>query len=243
MRNIVLIVEYDGTDYCGWQIQPNGITVQQCITDILCAIEGKPVQLNGAGRTDAGVHSRGQVANFFTESRIPADKYRAALNSQLPESIRILKSFEADEDFHPRFSAKKKTYKYYIRNSDFSSALTCRYEHTVSGKLDTDKMSLACKYLIGEHDFASFMASGSSVSDTVRIIYDADIAVDGSLITFTVTGNGFLYKMVRLIVGALIEIARGKFPPEYMLDLIEKKQKATLAAPAKGLFMHSIEYR
>ena len=242
MRNIVLTVEYDGTDFCGWQIQPNGVAVQQCISDALSTMEGKPMQVTGAGRTDAGVHARGQVANFFTESNIPADKYRAALNSRLPDSIRIISSREADMDFHPRFSAKRKTYKYYIRNADFCGALTNRYEHTVTQRLDVAKMKEACNIIIGEHDFASFMASGSAVTDTVRTIYSAEILQEGSLITFSVTGNGFLYKMVRLLVGALIEIGRGKYPVEYMRELVNGQKKATLAAPAKGLFMHSIEY-
>ncbi len=237
-----MTIEYDGTDYCGWQLQPNGITVQQCIADALEVIEGKKITLNGAGRTDAGVHARGQRANFFTDSRIPEEKYAPALNSKLPDSIRILKSEQVSHDFNARFSAKRKTYKYYIRNAQTPSALTCRYEHCVPQRLDIAKMQRACEYIIGEHDFAAFMAAGSSVVDTVRIIYDAKIEAEAQSIVFTVCGNGFLYKMVRLITGTLLEVGMGKQEPEYMNDLLLGKAHAALAVPAKGLFMEGIEY-
>lgn len=242
MRNIKLTIEYDGTDFCGWQIQPNGITVQQCISDAIFALDGKKCQLNGAGRTDAGVHARGQVANFFTESGIPAQKYAVALNTNLPDSIRILDSCEMPYDFNARFSAKRKTYKYYIRNSQIPSALNCRYEYNVQAKLDVNKMIDACGFIIGEHDFKSFMAAGSAVKDTVRTIYDAKIDCELPIIVFTVTGNGFLYKMVRLLTGTLLEIGKGKYDVDYMSTLLNSDKKALFAAPAKGLFMHKIEY-
>lgn len=242
MRNIKLTIEYDGTDFCGWQIQPNGITVQQCVSDAIFAIDGKKCTLNGAGRTDAGVHARGQVANFFTESSIPAQKYAVALNTNLPNSIRILDSREVPNDFNARFSAKKKTYKYYIRNSPIPSALNCRYEYNVQAMLDTEKMVKACNMIIGTHDFNAFMAAGSAVQDTVRTIYDAKIDCELPIIVFTVTGNGFLYKMVRLITGTLVEIGKGKYDVDYMDSLLNSDKKALFAAPAKGLFMHKIEY-
>lgn len=242
MRRIKLVIEYDGTDFCGWQIQPNGITVQQCIKEALEAIEGVPVTVNGAGRTDAGVHARGQVADFVTESRIPGEKYAAALNSKLPDSIRIRQSKEVGMEFNSRFSAKKKTYRYCIRAAHTHSALTCRYEHTVQGALDVEKMRLAARTLVGEHDFCPFMAAGSSIKDTVRTIYSAEIDAVGENIYFTVCGNGFLYKMVRLIVGTLIEIGKGKLPVEHIEGLIAEHGRATVAAPAKGLFLENIEY-
>ncbi len=243
MRNIKLTIEYDGTDFCGWQLQPNGITVQEVINKALSKIEGREINVNGAGRTDAGVHARGQVANFMTESRIPAEKYRDAINSLLPDTVRVRESAEVPEDFHPRFSAKKKTYKYYIRSSCVMSPLKNRYEYYVSGKLDTEKMEKAAKFFIGEHDFMPFMASGSAVKDTVRTIYNAEITVNGEEIVYTVCGNGFLYKMVRLMVGTLVEIGRGKYEPEYIAKLLsDNTLRATVAAPARGLVMESIEY-
>lgn len=242
MRNIKLTIEYDGTDFCGWQIQPNGITVQQCVCDAIFAIDGCRVQLNGAGRTDAGVHARGQVANFFTASNIPSEKYAIALNTHLPESIRVLNSCEVPTDFNARFSAKRKTYKYYIRNSQIPSALNCRYEYNVRETLDIIKMSAACKLIEGEHDFKAFMASGSAVQDTVRTVYNANIIDNMPNIVFEIEGNGFLYKMVRLLTGTLIEIGKGKYGIDYMKVLLSGEKRALYAAPAKGLFMHKIKY-
>lgn len=244
MRNIKLVIEYDGTDYCGWQVQPNGITVQQCINDALGKIEGSNVSVTGAGRTDSGVHARGQTANFFTQSRIPAEKYRDALNSLLPETIRIVSSTNVSDDFNARFSAKRKTYKYRIRNSAVASALTCRYEYHCPGRLDIELMKRACAYYVGEHDFNAFMASGSAVKDTVRTVFDAHLDVYMPGIVFSVTGNGFLYKMVRFMVGTLLDIGKGKYEPEYIMMLLEPSNnlKAVSAAPAKGLTLESIEY-
>lgn len=244
MKNIRLVIEYDGTDYCGWQIQPNGITVQQCINDALSRLEGKAINVTGAGRTDSGVHALGQTANFITQSNIPPEKYRDALNSLLPDSIRVNYSEEVPFSFNARFSAKKKTYKYTVRNSHSASAIGCRYEYHFPGSLDIESMRRACEYYTGEHDFAAFMASGSSVKDTVRTVFDAHIDVDMPLIVFNVTGNGFLYKMVRFMTGTLLDIGRGKYKPEYVKLLLEKKGdvKAATAAPAKGLLLYGIEY-
>lgn len=244
MRNIKLTIEYDGTDYCGWQIQPNGITVQQCINDALSHLEGKPVNATGAGRTDSGVHALCQTASFITQSSIPAEKYRDALNSSLPESIRIKSSEEVSSEFNARFSAKRKTYKYTIRNSPTASAVSGRYEYHYSGKLNIENMQCACKYYVGEHDFAAFMASGSSVKDTVRTVFDAHLEVNMPKLVFSVTGNGFLYKMVRFMTGTLLDIGKGKHEPEYIKYLLDKKgaEKAVTAVPAKGLLLYNIEY-
>ncbi len=242
MRNIKLTIEYDGTDFCGWQIQPNGITVQQCVSDAIFVIEGHPVQLTGAGRTDSGVHARGQVASFFTESNIPPEKYAVALNTHLPESIRVVNSCEVPLSFNARFSAKRKTYKYYIRNSKIPSALNCRYEYNVRETLDINAMKKACRLIEGEHDFKAFMASRSAVQDTVRTVYRAEIIDDLPNIVFEIEGNGFLYKMVRLLVGTLIEIGKGKYGVDHIEQLLKGEKKALYAAPAKGLFMHAIEY-
>ncbi len=244
MRNILLIIEYDGTEFCGWQIQPNGYSVQQCISEALEKLDGEAVMLVGSGRTDAGVHARGQAASFNTCSRIPAEKYADALNSQLPESIRIIESKEVPQEFNARFSAKKKTYKYRIRTGNTASALNARYEYFYRGKLNIEEMQKACLFIAGEHDFSAFMASGSSISDTVRTVYEARIVQNGNEMEFTVTGNGFLYKMVRLLVGTLIEIGAGRHNAEYMKQLVEGggSKKATFAAAAKGLVLHSVEY-
>ena len=240
----MLTIEYDGTDFCGWQIQPNGTSVQQMIKDALFKIENTEIIPNGAGRTDAGVHARGQTANFTTHSRIPAEKYKDALNSNLPDSIRIIKSAEVPLDFNARFSAKHKTYKYYIRNSSTACALSCRYEYLCTVRLNLKNMQKACEYIVGEHDFKAFMASGSTVTNTVRTVYSAALKADMPNIVFEICGNGFLYKMVRLITGTLINIGKGKFPPEYILTLLDTKntETATFAVPAKGLFMDNICY-
>lgn len=244
MRNILLTIEYDGTDFCGWQIQPELVTVQQTVADALLQFEGKAVSITGAGRTDAGVHARRQKASFFTESRIPAEKYREALNTALPESVRIVKSEEVPLDFNARFSAKRKTYKYYIRNAKTASALTCRYEHFINVPLNVEKMREALTYFVGEHDFSAFMATGSTIKDAVRTIYSASVEKNGDLIIVTVTGSGFLYKMVRLTVGALVEVGTGKREPESIKALLDAKgaERATLCVPAKGLFLDDITY-
>lgn len=244
MKNIKLTIEYDGTDFCGWQIQPNGVSVQGLIKEALQKIENKDITPNGAGRTDSGVHALGQVANFITDSNIAPSKYKDALNSHLPESVRILESTEVPIEFNSRFSAKHKTYQYRIRNSNTASALSCRYEYLCPGSLNIENMQKACKHILGTHDFKAFMASGSSVKDTVRTIYSSEFNVNIPNITYEVCGNGFLYKMVRLLTGTLIEIGKGRHSPEYMLELLNtsSNKRATFAVPAKGLFMHSITY-
>ncbi len=243
MKNIKLLIEYDGTNYCGWQTQPNGISVQQCIEEALWAVTGQRVGITGAGRTDAGVHARGQVANFHMESDMLPGRFAPALNAHLPESIRIQSSEEVPQDFHARFSALKKTYSYHIRNSSVASPLSGRFEYQCYGELDIDKMKNVCALFEGEHDFAPFMAAGSNVKDTVRRIYSCEMAVDGPQIVFTVCGNGFLYKMVRNMVGLLLDVGRGKWSAEQAGKLIEAGGvRDGFTAPAKGLIMERVEY-
>ena len=244
MKNIKLLIEYDGTDFCGWQVQPNGRAVQQCIEEALFAVTGKETAVIGSGRTDAGVHARGQVANFFTESKLPPQRFAQALNAYLPESVRIKASEEAAPEFHARFSAKKKTYSYRIRNSAVASPLNGRFEYQCFGSLDTEKMKRVCALLEGTHDFAPFMAAGSSVKDTVRTVYFARLMTDElPVLVFEVCGNGFLYKMVRNMVGLLLEVGRGKLTEKDAAEVLSGKDSFTwFTAPAKGLILECVEY-
>jgi len=241
---VAFIVEYDGTAYAGWQIQKNDITVQEKIEEALSTLGKGHITVFGAGRTDSGVHARGQVGHFDIESSIPAEKFAFILNSKLPHDIRIKKSWEADESFHCRFSAKGKRYIYRIVNAPHASALMDRYTMHVPEKLDIALMREAAEYIKGEHDFAAFCAAGSSVKTTVRTVSVLKIAKSGELITITVEGNGFLYNMVRIIAGTLIEVGKLKKTPMQVRDIVEgcARKEAGMTAEAKGLTMDEVFY-
>ena len=244
MRNIKLTIEYDGKEFNGWQKQPDKLNIQGTIEQAINMITGEEVTLNASGRTDAKVHALGQVANFKTNSKIPIDKFAIAINTKLKRSIRIIKAEEVDERFHSRLTCKKKTYRYIINNSEYGTAIYRNLETNISNKLDEEKMNEASKYFIGEHDFKAFKASGTSSKSSVRTIYDAKVIRKDERIIIEITGNGFLYNMVRIISGTLVEVGEGKRKPEDIKEIIEskKRENAGKTLPPQGLYLVSVEY-
>ena len=244
MKRVGLIVAYDGTNYCGWQIQPNGVTIQGVLNDTLSQLLGEKIEVMGASRTDAGVHALGNVCVFDTNARMPADKISFALNQFLPEDIRIQLSEEVEPDFHPRYCDSEKTYEYQILNRKFPVPTERLYTYFYHYHLDVEKMREATSYLIGQHDFASFCGSGAQVKSTIRTITSMSVERDGDIITIRISGTGFLYNMVRIISGTLIEIGNGQYPPERMKDILDAcdREAAGPTAPAKGLTLMGIRY-
>ena len=245
MRNIKLIIEYDGKKFGGWQKQPNKLNIQGTIEQAIKIVTGEEVDLTASGRTDAGVHAFGQVANFKTNSNIPVDKIAIALNSNLKKSIRIISAEEVDEKFHSRLTCKKKTYRYVINNSEFSSAIYRNLETHIPQKLDIEKMKKAAKYFEGEHDFKAFKASGTSSKSSVRTIYNAEVIEKPyNRIYIELTGNGFLYNMVRIIAGTLVDVGMGKIKPEEIKQIIESKDRnmAGKTLQPNGLYLISVIY-
>ncbi|MBR2259694.1 MAG: tRNA pseudouridine(38-40) synthase TruA [Blautia sp.] len=244
MKRIGIVVAYDGTNYSGWQIQPNAVTIQGVLNETLTSLLGEQIEVMGASRTDAGVHALGNVAVFDTNTRIPGEKISYALNQFLPPDIRIQLSEEVESDFHPRYCDSEKTYQYRILNRRFPVPTERLYSYFYHYKLDVDKMREATSFLIGRHDFASFCGSGAQVRSTIRTITGMDVSRDGDMITLTVTGTGFLYNMVRIIAGTLIEIGNGQYEPERMKEILEAKNReaAGPTAPAHGLTLVEISY-
>ena len=244
MRNIKLTIEYDGKDFNGWQKQPNKLNIQGEIERAIQNITGKQVELIGSGRTDAGVHAFGQVANFKIDSDFPIEKMAIAINSQLKNSICIKKSEEVPMEFHSRYNCHSKTYQYVIDNSEQGTAIFRGLTYHVPQKLNIEKMQKAITYFVGEHDFSSFKSSGTSSKSSVRIIYDAKVEEDGEKIIICLTGNGFLYNMVRIISGTLVEVGLNNIEPEDISKIIEAKnrQMAGKTLPPQGLFLMSVEY-
>ena len=276
MRRIMLTVAFDGTNYSGWQIQPNKETIEGVLNRELSRLLNEEIKVVGASRTDSGVHAEGAVCVFDTESKIPGDKFSYAINQTLPEDIRIRNSKEVDITFHPRRVNSRKTYRYRIRHDEFPNPLDARYSYHVYTKLDIEAMRKACEFIKGKHDFKSFCSVHTDVDTTVRTVYDVhiDVTPDKKLLQMSglmksagesgamrsggesaagrirpeiidiyVTGNGFLYNMVRIIAGKLIEVGQGKIKPEEIPAIIEAcdREKAGPTAPAKGLTL--IGYR
>lgn len=244
MKRIKLTVAYDGTDYCGWQIQKNGVTVEEVLNRSLSRLTGEKITVIGASRTDAGVHARGNVAVFDTDTRIPAERIAYAVNALLPEDVVVVRSEEVPAGWHPRKCVSVKTYEYRILNREFPDPVRRRDTYFVSFPLDLDRMRQAAGYLKGTHDFKSFCSAQTSVEDTVRTIYSLDVEKAGDLFTVCVRGNGFLYNMVRIIAGTLAGVGRGYFEPEEVERMLEEKDrtKAGVTAPPQGLTLVGIEY-
>lgn len=244
MRNIKLTIEYDGKCYNGWQKQPNKLNIQGEIERAIYNITKEEVDLIGSGRTDAGVHALGQVANFKTNSQISIEKIPLAINSQLKNSIVIKEAEEVDERFHSRYNAKHKTYRYIINNSKCGTAIYRNLEYSYPFKLDAEKMKQASKYFEGEHDFKAFKSSGTSSKNSVRTIYKAIVKQEGKKIIIELTGNGFLYNMVRIISGTLLDVGLGKIRAEEIPEIIESKdrQRAGKTLPAHGLYLVEVKY-
>lgn len=244
MRRVMLTVAYEGTNYCGWQVQPNGRTIEGELNRALSELLHEKIVVIGASRTDSGVHSRGNVAVFDTASGIPAEKFALALNQRLPEDIAVQSSREVPADFHPRRLSSRKTYEYRILNRAMPMPLMRRDTYFCHFPLDVDRMQKAAEYLKGEHDFKSFCSTASAVEMTVRTIYSLHIARLDDLITIGVTGSGFLYNMVRILAGTLIEVGTGKRDPESMREILLARDRAAAGptAPAHGLTMIGIRF-
>lgn len=244
MKRVKMIVAYDGTNYKGWQVQPNGVTIEEVLNRKLSELLGEDIVVTGASRTDSGVHSLGNVAIFDTGTRMPADKIAFALNQRLPEDIVVQGSCEVTSDWHPRYQSSRKTYEYRIMNRTFRMPTRRLDTYFYHYPLDVDRMSAAAAYLVGEHDFKSFCAIGAQVKTTVRTIYACDVCKENDIITIRVTGNGFLYNMVRIIAGTLIRIGGGEWEPQYMEEILNAKDRSEAGptAPAHGLTMMGIEY-
>ena len=240
MRRIMLRVAYDGTGYSGWQEQENAITIESELNKALSSVTGEDISVIGASRTDAGVHAEGAVCVFDTDSRIPAEKFSYAANTRLPEAVRVWESTEVEPDFHPRHCNSEKTYEYRIWNDDFDNPLMTRYTHFIYRDIDVDAMDRAAQCLVGEHDFKSYCSTKAEVLSTVREIVSIRVerdSVESRLIRITVTGKGFLYNMVRIIAGTLIEVGTGLRTVESVKTALEAKNReaAGPTAPAKGL--------
>ena len=245
MRNIKLVIEYDGKEFNGWQKQPNKLNIQGEIEKAIERITGEEVDLTASGRTDAGVHAIGQVANFKTNSNLPIQKIPIALNANLKKSIIIKSAEEVEERFHSRLNCKKKTYRYIINNSKYGTAIYRNLETHIPIKLDIQKMQEAVKYFKGEHDFKAFKASGTSSKSSVRTIYKAEVIDAGNeRIYIELTGNGFLYNMVRIISGTLVEVGLGKLEPKEIEKILELKNRenAGKTLPPQGLYLVKVEY-
>jgi len=245
LRTIKLVIEYEGTHYLGWQVQPNGQTIQGVIQDCLKRLTGESSQLIGSGRTDAGVHALGQVAHFKTESRMDANTFQRALNSLLPKDIVIRRAEEVEAEFHARRSARSKVYEYRILNRTIPPAIDRQYIWYVPQKLNLDEMKKATHSLVGEHDFSAFRSVGSSARSSVRNILRADWkrGKEGHL-RFEIEATGFLKQMVRAIVGTLVEVGRGKTSAQEFKRILDSKDRkeAGPTAPAHGLFLNEVKY-
>lgn len=241
---VKMIVAYDGTNYRGWQVQPNAITIEEVLNQKLSQLFGEEIVVTGASRTDSGVHSLGNVAIFDTNTRMPAEKISFALNQRLPEDIVIQDSCEVSEDWHPRKQKSKKTYEYRILNRTFRMPTRRLDTYFYYYPLDVEKMQQAAAYLVGEHDFASFCSIHSQAKTSVRTVYACDVTKSEDIITIRVTGNGFLYNMVRIIAGTLVKVGGGDLKPEDMAGILaaEDRNAAGPTAPAHGLTMIGIKY-
>lgn len=244
MKRVRLTVAYDGTDYCGWQLQPTEITIEKVLNDAIRKVTGEEISVIGASRTDAGVHALGNVAVFDTNSSIPPERFAYALNPFLPPDVVVVKSEEVEAGWHPRRCKCVKTYEYCIMNAEMPDPTRRRTTYFVSFPLELEAMQNAAEYLVGTHDFVSFCNTRTNVEDTVRTVYTLDIWKQNDEITIRITGNGFLYNMVRIIAGTLVQVGRGYFAPEQVKEMLEAKNRtaAGITAPPQGLKLIKIEY-
>ncbi len=246
MKRIRMIIQYEGTNYVGWQTQPNGLSVQELLEKEIQKFSGEYVPLHGSGRTDSGVHAFAQVAHFDTQSRIPPDKWAYALNAGLPKDVRVLYSEEAPESFHSRFSAKKKHYRYTVQTGPHANVFTRNTALHIHHALDVQVMEQCAKDVIGTHDFAAFKAAGTEMKSTIRSIFSSAWSSDesGSLLFYDVCGDGFMYNMVRILVGTMLEIGGGLRNRESISRALcsAKREDAGATAPAHGLMLMRVEY-
>jgi tRNA pseudouridine38-40 synthase len=244
MQNLKLTIQYDGTHYHGWQMQANARTIQGELTRVISILDHRPVTIYGAGRTDAGVHAEGQVANFFAEREFEPRLLRDAINGNLDSDIRILDVVPAPDSFNARFSAVKKTYQYRIWTSDVVSPFLCRYVYHYRGELDIENMRRSAESLLGQHDFTAFTVASSDAEDHVRTIIDLKLEQRSEEMLITITADGFLRYMVRTIVGTLVDVGRGKRTASSVDVALESRDRSRSgpSAPANGLTLISVDY-
>lgn len=244
MRTIKMVVQYDGTSFAGWQIQPNGRSIQAVLSDAIREVTGEEVNPTGSGRTDAGVHALGQVCHFRTESRLSTESLRRALNANLPESIVARSVEDAPDGFHAQRDAKGKLYRYIFYDGSVADVFMRRYVWQVHHRLDEAVMNAAARRLVGTHDFRCFASKWPNRATSVRTIWECGLTRQGDFVTLSVAGNGFLYNMVRAIAGTLYEVGRGKWPPERVGEILEggERKSAGPTAPAQGLFLVEVRY-
>lgn len=244
MRNIKLTIEYDGTNYHGWQIQPNGITIQEVIQNALSALTKTETQIIGAGRTDTGVHAVGQVGNFFTESELATDSIQKALNSMLPDDVVITDVQDVPPDFHARFSARSRTYRYTILNREFPSAFLGNTTHFFPRPIHTDRINDVCGALIGEKDFSSYQRTGSERINPVCTVLEASCWRDADLVYFQIEADAFLRGMVRALVGTVLKLQETPHPIRRFQQILEARDRSAAgpSAPAHGLSLIAVKY-
>ena len=245
MKRIRIFVAYDGTNYCGWQVQPNGVTIEEKLNKSLARLTGEEIRIIGASRADSVVHARGNVSVFDTESAIPPERFAYALNQMLPEDILVVRFFFSSRRRHTRYQENiSKTYEYHIYNAAVPNPLKTRYCTFVSFPMDVEAMRAGAKYLVGEHDFVSFCNIRTNTQDTVRTVYDLIIEKKDDEIVLRITGNGFLYNMVRIIAGVLIRVGRGFYTPEKVKEILDAKVHTSegATAPPNGLVLMKIDY-
>ena len=244
MRRIRMIIAYDGTEYVGWQVQPNGPSIQETLQRELNKLTGEEIVLNASGRTDSGVHARAQVAHFDTQSRIPPEKFAYALNAGLPRDIRVWHSGLAPEGFHARFDVVRKHYRYCVYNAPHLDVFTRRTSLHVHHALDLGAMERAAELILGEHDFRAFKAAGARVKSTERTIYVSRWSREGNMLSYDIAGSGFLYNMVRILAGTMLEIGMGLRPVSDLKQALAQGERdlAGATAPAHGLTMTRVEY-
>lgn len=244
MKNVRLLIQYEGSNYSGWQSQKNALGIQEVIERAITKITGEKVLLIGSGRTDGKVHALGQVANFFTNSKIPAERFKYALNINLPDDIKIIQSSEVSDDFHSRFDAIKKRYKYILYNNPMANPIYRNFSYHIDRELNIEEMGKALDHFIGTYDFKGFMGPRTKVTNTIRTIYKIRLERVNDLIYITIEGNSFLRHMIRIIVGTLVYVGLGKIQKEDLPMIINSRDR-TLAgptAPGQGLFLEKVYY-
>ena len=245
MRTILMIIEFDGTAYAGWQVQTNGLAVQGVVEEALGRVLGQPVRIHSSGRTDAGVHARGMAAHFQTDSHLPLQAFREGVNRFLPEDVAIREVREMPADFHARFAARGKWYRYTIFSSEVRSPLARRTSWHLRGPLDLERMRQAAALLVGAHDFSAFRSSGCVARTTVREIYQIDVLAEGDFVHIDFRGSGFLKNMVRMLVGTLVEVGQGRRPADQVRRLLagEPGLACGPTAPAHGLCLQEVWFQ
>ena len=244
MQRYLMTIRYDGTNYHGWQVQPNAVTVQQTVQNSLESALGVRPNITGCSRTDSGVHAYEYCFHFDYDGAIPENKLPLALNTKLPYDISAVDCMKVDNDFHARYSVQSKEYVYKIYNSEFRDPFKCKYSYFYKGNLDVEKMNEAAQNFVGKHDFTSFCASGSSVEDNTRTVMSASVTKSNDMIEFRVRADGFLYNMVRIMAGTLLDVGTGRKTSDNITKIITNKNRgsAGITAPPHGLFLNHVFY-